>query len=190
MSRDTRPRRVDLRGSIDNAERGLSPRDSVAGPQALGIRELGKASARRSARRSQSDATAVGEELKAELKVLEVEVENAYKKFWRRFNGEGKVKVGWRDGLRNVFMASWINILFLLVPIAWASHFMNTDGRWPHQVTFALCFVSIIPMENIFEWGGEQLAIYLGKDLGDLVVISLNNAVETALAIILLKKCE
>ena len=119
-----------------------------------------------------------------------------------------------------------INLLFVLVPIAWASHFMNTDGRWPHQVTFArteypcvlirlynllisiaVCFVSIIPMENIFEWGGEQLAIYLGKDLGDLVIISLNkcvlyrwtsitahririSAVEAALAIILLKKCE
>ena len=76
---------------------------------------------------------------------------------------------------------------------------MNEDGKWPHQVTFArtsphhlslalaardstsdttkpyaVCFVSIIPLENIFDWGGEQMALYLGTQLGDLLVITLN----------------
>jgi Ca2+:H+ antiporter len=47
-----------------------------------------------------------------------------------------------------------------------------------------------MPMEKMFDFGGEQMAYYLGKDLGDLVVITLNNAVEATLAIILLLKCE
>lgn len=29
-------------------------------------------------------------------------------------------------------------------------------------------------MENLFDWGGEQMMIYLGRELGDLVTITLN----------------
>lgn len=34
------------------------------------------------------------------------------------------------------------------------------------------------------------MALYLGLSLGDLLIITLNNAVEATLAIILLAKCE
>ncbi|TFY80602.1 hypothetical protein EWM64_g3412 [Hericium alpestre] len=47
-----------------------------------------------------------------------------------------------------------------------------------------------MPLEKLFDWGGEQLAMYCGEDLGDLIIITLNNAVEATLAIILLIKCE
>ncbi|TFY79083.1 hypothetical protein EWM64_g4931 [Hericium alpestre] len=47
-----------------------------------------------------------------------------------------------------------------------------------------------MPLEKLFDWGGEQLAMYCGEDLGDLIIITLNNAVEATLAIILLFKCE
>ena len=67
--------------------------------------------------------------------------------------------------------------MVLVIPFAWACHFMNDDGKWPHQVTFALCFISIIPLENIFDWGGEQMALYLGTELGDLAIITLNKCV-------------
>jgi Ca2+:H+ antiporter len=42
---------------------------------------------------------------------------------------------------------------------------------------FPVCFLSIVALEEIFEWGGEQLAMYCGPDLGDLVVITLNKCV-------------
>ena len=64
-------------------------------------------------------------------------------------------------------------------------------------------------MEHLFDYGGEQMAYYLGKDLGDLLMVTLNklvptyslkkkltfnrylfSAVEATLAIILLKRCE
>lgn len=54
----------------------------------------------------------------------------------------------------------------------------------------SVCFLSIIPLERLFDWCGEQMAIYLGSSLGDLLIITLNNTVEATLAIILLTKCE
>jgi len=53
-----------------------------------------------------------------------------------------------------------------------------------------VCFLSIIPLERLFDWCGEQMTLYLGLTLGDLLAITLNNAVEATLAIILLLKCE
>ncbi|EMD35859.1 hypothetical protein CERSUDRAFT_84954 [Gelatoporia subvermispora B] len=42
----------------------------------------------------------------------------------------------------------------------------------------------------MFDWGAEQMSYYLGEELGELLIITLNNAVEATLAIILLVKCE
>ncbi|TBU27140.1 hypothetical protein BD309DRAFT_872768 [Dichomitus squalens] len=117
--------------------------------------------------------------------------------FWDRLRGKGRRKIGWGESLKNIVLSSWLNCLFLAIPFAWASHWVtkkNAEGEreplWGQDVTFILCFLAIIPLEGIFDWGGEQMALYLGKDLGDLVVVTLNNAVEAALAIVLLIKCE
>ena len=32
-------------------------------------------------------------------------------------------------------------------------------------------------MESIFDWGGEQMALYLGEAVGELLVITLNKCV-------------
>jgi Ca2+:H+ antiporter len=66
----------------------------------------------------------------------------------------------------------------------------------------------MMPLARFLEFGGEQLAFYLGKDLGDLVRVTLSkyahpdhldcrisqmlisSAVEATLAIILLMNCE
>ena len=61
---------------------------------------------------------------------------------------------------------------------------IRAHRNWP------VCFLSIIPLEKLFEWCGEQMALYLGTTLGDLLIITLNNSVEATLAIILLVKCE
>jgi len=37
--------------------------------------------------------------------------------------------------------------------------------------------MSIVALEKLFEWGGEQLAMYCGPDLGDLITITLNKYV-------------
>ncbi|OBZ72759.1 Vacuolar calcium ion transporter [Grifola frondosa] len=91
--------------------------------------------------------------------------------FWDRVRGRGRRSISWRESGRNVAMASSLNVLLLLIPFAWASHFHE---EWGHTTTFVLCFLAIIPLENLFDYGGEQMALYLGKDLGDLLVVTLN----------------
>ncbi|KAH8980639.1 hypothetical protein EDB86DRAFT_514807 [Lactarius hatsudake] len=107
-------------------------------------------------------------------------------RFWQRFSGRDRRKVGWWESARAIFCVSWINSLLIFVPLAWASHYDD----WGHRTTFSLCFLAIIPLDKLFDWGGEQMSMYLGKRLGDLVMVTLHNAVEATLAIILLLRCE
>lgn len=113
-------------------------------------------------------------------------ITSASRNAWARFNGYGRKRIGFFQSLKAVIFSSFLNVLFLFLPLAWISHFKH----WDENVTFALCFISIIPLEKLFDWCGEQMALYLGLSLGDLLIITLNNAVEATLAIILLLKCE
>jgi hypothetical protein len=45
------------------------------------------------------------------------------------------------------------------------------------QNLLLVCFLAIVPLEKMFDWGGEQLAMYCGPDLGDLITITLNKYV-------------
>ncbi|KAJ7233131.1 hypothetical protein B0H12DRAFT_1260530 [Mycena haematopus] len=111
---------------------------------------------------------------------------------WRR---KGKRRVGVVESLKAILFSSWLNLFFVFIPIAWVAHFGNTNDdppekTWKYSGTFFLCFLSIIPLEKLFDYGGEQMTFYVGEDLGDLLVVTLNNTVEATLAIILLRKCE
>ncbi|KAJ7067992.1 hypothetical protein C8F01DRAFT_978869 [Mycena amicta] len=112
-----------------------------------------------------------------------------------RFMRKGKRKVGMSESLKAIAFSSWLNILIVFIPIAWVAHFSNANKEdptktFPYVVTFIMCFLSIIPLEKLFDYCGEQMGFYLGEDLGELLIITLNNTVEATLAIILLKKCE
>ncbi|KAF9653776.1 hypothetical protein BDM02DRAFT_3182767 [Thelephora ganbajun] len=111
---------------------------------------------------------------------------SALRAAWERFNGYGRKRVGFLQSVKAVVFCSYLNMLLVFLPFAWASHFKH----WGENMTFALCFLSIIPLEKLFDWCGEQLTLYLGLALGDFLAITLNNAVEATLAIILLLKCE
>jgi hypothetical protein len=45
------------------------------------------------------------------------------------------------------------------------------------QNPLLVCFLAIVSLENMFDFGGEQLAMYCGPDLGDLIIITLNKYV-------------
>ncbi|KAJ7667683.1 hypothetical protein DFH06DRAFT_983616 [Mycena polygramma] len=107
--------------------------------------------------------------------------------FWDRFRGKGRRRVGWTQSLIAILWSSWLNVLLAFVPVAWAMHYV--DGI-SHTLQFALCFIAIIPLCTLLEYGGENLALYCGKDFGDLIVITLNNAIEAILAICLLARCQ
>ncbi|KAK7470975.1 hypothetical protein VKT23_002389 [Stygiomarasmius scandens] len=116
-------------------------------------------------------------------------------RFKDRFLRKGKRKIGTYESIKNIVFSSWLNVFVVFIPISWVAHFLNAnnpegEGVFPFQATFVLCLLAIVPLERLFDYGGEQMAFYCGKDLGDLIVVTLNNAVEATLAIILLTKCE
>ncbi|KAG8692512.1 hypothetical protein FRC08_009722, partial [Ceratobasidium sp. 394] len=111
--------------------------------------------------------------------------------FFRKLNGERvrerghKVPGVWKS-LKAIVMSSWLNILFVFVPLSWIAAL----AKWNYVYAFILAFIAIIPLENISEFGGEQLALYCGESIGDLIIVTLHNIVEAVLALILLIKCE
>ncbi|RDB20539.1 Vacuolar calcium ion transporter [Hypsizygus marmoreus] len=108
-------------------------------------------------------------------------------RFWTRFTRKGKKNIGVVQSFRAIVFSSWLNLFVIFIPLAWVAHFQKD---WPHSLTFTLCFLALVPLEWLFDWGGEQMAFYCGKHLGDLIVVTLNNIVEATLSIILLTKCE
>lgn len=104
---------------------------------------------------------------------------------WERFNGKGRHVPGWGSSIVKTVTHSWLNVLLVFLPVAWALHFTHKDNR----LIFAFAILGIVPLEKMFDFLGEQMALYCGQSIGDLIVITLNNAVEVTLAIILLTKC-
>ncbi|PPR02488.1 hypothetical protein CVT24_002037 [Panaeolus cyanescens] len=105
-------------------------------------------------------------------------------KIWDRFTRKGKRKIGIKESLVALAYSSWLNVFMIFIPLSWVSHFLH----WRSSLTFAFSLFAVIPLEHLFDYGGEQMAYYLGKDFGDLLTI--HSAVEATLAIILLKRCE
>ncbi|THV05419.1 hypothetical protein K435DRAFT_834785 [Dendrothele bispora CBS 962.96] len=92
-----------------------------------------------------------------------------------------------RKSLKAIILSSWLNILLPVVPVAWTLHILDMI---PHWLTFTLCFISLIPLSKLLDFAAENLALYCRKDFGDLIIVTLNNAIEATLAIFLLVKWE
>ncbi|KIK54181.1 hypothetical protein GYMLUDRAFT_48978 [Collybiopsis luxurians FD-317 M1] len=115
-----------------------------------------------------------------------------------RFLRRGKRQIGVLESLKAIATSSWLNLFFIFIPISWAFHFTiaehhNQEGHeeaWRSSATFALCLMALVPLERALEYGGDQMSLYCGKELGDLIIVTLNNTVEATLAIILLVNCE
>lgn len=106
-------------------------------------------------------------------------------RFRDRFLRKGKRQIGVVESFKNIVTSSFLNMFIVFLPISWVLHFVEEDHT---NLVFAFSFLAIVPLERLFDYCGEQMAFYCGKDLGDLIVITLNNAVEATLAIILLIK--
>ncbi|KAG8733194.1 hypothetical protein FRC11_008053 [Ceratobasidium sp. 423] len=127
-----------------------------------------------------------------------------WQNFKRKFQGHrlrerGHKVPGLWASLKAIVTCSWLNILFVFLPLAWvwgwmvAQPFVKEKKKVPYEnyvYLFILAFIAIIPLENICEFAGEQLALYCGESIGDLIIITLHNVVEVVLAWFLLIKCE
>ena len=134
---------------------------------------------------------------------------DAAQRFWNRLQGKGRRSIGWGESAKNILSSSCesrspafgvgrgvlkvglrllgLNVLLLIIPIAWVSHWMH----WGPKTTFICefpCFIAslacperyqvnffaIMPLDGLLDWGGEQMAMYLGKNIGDLLIITLH----------------
>ncbi|KAF8321263.1 hypothetical protein DL93DRAFT_2052113 [Clavulina sp. PMI_390] len=114
------------------------------------------------------------------------ENEPGLQRFLRRFKGEGRKVPTWSQSVKAFVNSSVLNVLIIFLPISWVAHYL----KWTEGLTFSLCMLAIVSLESMTDYVAENLALYLGKSLGDLTVISLDNLVEATLAIILLKRCD
>ncbi|KAF7978300.1 hypothetical protein HWV62_895 [Athelia sp. TMB] len=116
-------------------------------------------------------------------KEIEEEIEReerALAHFWQRLNGAGRKRVPVLTSIKNCLISSWLNVLLLCVPAAWALNIIDQGkpeediDNSRHIVVWTLAFLGLMPLEQIFDWGGEQMALYLGKEIGDLLIVTLN----------------
>lgn len=84
----------------------------------------------------------------------------------------------------NTIKYSWINVMLLLIPVAWGMHFSHQ----PDTVVFVFSFLSIIPLAALLGFATEELANYTGPTIGGLFNATFGNAVELIISILALVK--
>jgi len=90
---------------------------------------------------------------------------------WEKIRRMNRYAPNWKQSVRNALGTSWVPILLLIsLPLAWTSHFV----KWPLTVELILLLLSLAPLAHMFESLGEQLALYCGQSVGDLIVITLS----------------
>lgn len=101
-----------------------------------------------------------------------------------------------------------VSVLLLALPLGWVAHWHVET--WGHNATFAckchfpstritrvvtshaVCFVAMIPLQKIFDWGGEQMGEFLEEDLKDLLIITLSKQVllfQRAISVLTVRQC-
>ena len=71
-------------------------------------------------------------------------------------------------------MVSWANLFTYVFMILFFFQLFYLNGL---TNVLSVSFMTIIALEKLFDWGGEQLAMYCGLDLGDLIIVTLNKCV-------------
>lgn len=120
---------------------------------------------------------------------LEIESQTTPVGFWDRLTGEGRATVGLTPSIVAIMSYSWLNVLFIFVPIAWLVHPAN-NIQFSYDVAFALNIIALLPSIKLLHYTGDQLALNCGKTAGDVIMVTVHNFVEAVLAITLLYKCE
>ncbi|GAA5882592.1 hypothetical protein JCM3774_002734 [Rhodotorula dairenensis] len=91
-----------------------------------------------------------------------------------------------RQCMINVARYSWLNVLFVFVPVAWAMHFSHQSPT----ATFCVSFFAIIPLAAMLGFATEELAVRVGDAFGGLLNATFGNAVELIISILALVKGE
>ena len=80
-----------------------------------------------------------------------------------------------RVGLRELFIpsrenyGSWINVLIILTPLGWISHFLH----WSAYAIFIINLVALVPLAMIIGKLTEDLALRFGDTIGACISVCL-----------------
>jgi Ca2+:H+ antiporter len=87
-----------------------------------------------------------------------------------------------------VITYSWINLLLVCNPIAWALHYAHqkdevrvievlksSSNSLESQAIFAVSLLGIIPLAGLLSFGTESIALYCGDALGGKGLEHLSN---------------
>ncbi|GAA5941602.1 hypothetical protein JCM3775_005123 [Rhodotorula graminis] len=91
-----------------------------------------------------------------------------------------------RQCLVNTLRYSWLNVLLVLVPVAWA---LDLSHQSP-TVVFCFSITAIVPLAALLGFATEELAMRVGDAFGGLLNATFGNAVELIIAILALVKGE
>ncbi|GAA5990268.1 hypothetical protein JCM10908_005901 [Rhodotorula pacifica] len=91
-----------------------------------------------------------------------------------------------RQCMINVLRYSWLNVLFVFVPVSWAMHFSHQSAT----ATFCVSFFAIVPLAAMLGFATEELAVRVGDAFGGLLNATFGNAVELIISILALVKGE
>ncbi|ORY63667.1 Sodium/calcium exchanger protein-domain-containing protein [Leucosporidium creatinivorum] len=93
---------------------------------------------------------------------------------------------GWKSSLLATARYSWLNVLLIAVPIAWA---MDFSHQGPTTI-FVTSFIAIVPLAALLGFATEELALRVGDAFGGLLNATFGNAVELIISILALVKGE
>lgn len=79
----------------------------------------------------------------------------------------------WKRAGWNVISASWLNVLLIMIPVAWAMEFTHQADT----IVFVFSALAIIPLASLLGFATEQLALRVGDTLGGLLNATFGNAV-------------
>ncbi|KAL9624590.1 MAG: hypothetical protein Q9160_001255 [Pyrenula sp. 1 TL-2023] len=85
--------------------------------------------------------------------------------------------------LRATVFNSWLNLLFVLVPVGFA---VNYTSQKP-AIVFTINFVAIFPSSTMLAYALEEVMLRVGETLGGLLSMTFSNAVQLISSILLLK---
>ncbi|KAI9229422.1 MAG: Sodium/calcium exchanger protein-domain-containing protein [Piptocephalis tieghemiana] len=90
------------------------------------------------------------------------------------------------QSIRAFVLSSWINLLCVLIPIGFVSHYLHWNGI----AIFVINFMAIVPLAKLLGYATEEVALRLGETVGALVNATFGNAVEVIVSIMALREGE
>jgi len=74
-----------------------------------------------------------------------------------------------RESILAIFKTSWLNILFIFIPLSWIFHFLKLNNT----LTFVFSFLAIAPLAKLLGFATEELSLRSGKTVAILLKITL-----------------